>query len=169
MASCAWEGLGPAGFPFPGRPTRVRFATLLLGRSVWRTPHPEWSFTLKKPTPNPPETDNTSPYESPDSKKFHEAAERALDHYLKPNALTLRFHKPSTMFQVAPDQDSESLLVHACESLAQASLMTSDIAAYVDVPQRRTILAIQQIIMLAELAVNRVLNNVDIPQPAPHS
>ena len=124
---------------------------------------------MKKPTPNPPEIDNTSPYESPDSKKFHEAAERALDHYLKPNALTLRFHKPSTMFQVAPDQDNESLLVHACESLAQASLMTSDIAAYVDVPQRRTILAIQQIIMLAELAVNRVLDNVDIPQPAPHS
>ena len=80
--------------------------------------------------PIQPEIDNTSPYESPDSKKFHEAAERALDHYLKPNALTLRFHKPSTMFQVAPDQDSESLLVHACESLAQASLMTSDIAAY---------------------------------------
>ena len=89
---------------------------------------------MKKPTPNPPETDDTSPYESPGSKKFHEAAERALDHYLKPNALTLRFHKPSTMFQVAPDQDSESLLVHACESLAQASLMTSDIAAYIDLP-----------------------------------
>jgi hypothetical protein len=47
--------------------------------------------------------------------------------------------------------------------------MTSDIAAYIDLPQRRTILAIQQIIMLAELAVNRVLDNVDIPQPAPHS
>ena len=124
---------------------------------------------MKKPTPNPPEADNTTPYEAAGSKKFHEAAERALDHYLKPNALTLRFHKPSTMFQVAPDQDNESLLVHACESLAQASLMTSDIAAYVDLPQRRTILAIQQIIMLAELAVNRVLDNVDIPQPAPHS
>ena len=33
-----------------------------------------------KPTPNPPETDPASPYESLDSKKFHEAAERALDH-----------------------------------------------------------------------------------------
>jgi len=72
------------------------------------------------------------------------------------------------MFQVAPDQDSESLLVHACESLAQASLMTSDIAAYIDLPQRRTILAIQQIIMLAELAVNRVLDNHEIHQtPTP--
>lgn len=41
--------------------------------------------------------------------------------------------------------------------------------AYVDAPQRHTILAIQQVIMLAELAVNRVLDNVDIPKPAPHS
>ena len=121
---------------------------------------------MKKPTPNPPETNDASPYESLDSKKLHEAAERALDHYLKPNATTLRFHKPSTMFQVAPDQDSESLLVHACESLAQASLMTSDIAAYIAAPHRRTILAIQQIIMLAELAVNRVLDNHEIHQPS---
>jgi hypothetical protein len=73
------------------------------------------------------------------------------------------------MFQVVPGQDNESLLVHACESLAQASLMTSDIAAYIELPQRRTILAIQQIIMLAELAVNRVLDNHEIPQSPPHS
>jgi len=35
-----------------------------------------------KPTPNPPETENLSPYESLDSKKLHEAAERAFDHHL---------------------------------------------------------------------------------------
>jgi hypothetical protein len=37
---------------------------------------------MKKPTPNPPETDidPTSPYASIDSKKLHEAADRALDH-----------------------------------------------------------------------------------------
>ena len=116
-----------------------------------------------KPTPNPPETDPTSPYESPNSKKLHDAAERALDHYLKPSAAAVRCHKPSSMFQVAPDMDNESLLVHACESLAQASLMTSDIAAYIDLPQRRTILAIQQIIMLAELAANRMMDNVEVP------
>ena len=67
------------------------------------------------------------------------------------------------MFQVAPNQDSESLLVHACESLAQANILASDIAAYVDLPQRRTIMAIQQIVMLAELAVSRVLDNLEIP------
>jgi hypothetical protein len=122
-----------------------------------------------KPTPNPPAAESTSPYESLDSRKLHDAAERALDHYLKPSAATVRFHKPSNMFQVAPDMDNESLLVHACESLAQASLMTSDIAAYIDIPQRRTILAIQQIIMLAELAVNRVLDNVEITQSAAHN
>jgi hypothetical protein len=39
---------------------------------------------MKKPTPNPPETDAdpTSPYATIDSKKLNEAA--ALDHYLKP-------------------------------------------------------------------------------------
>ena len=118
-----------------------------------------------KVTPNPPETDDITPYEFPGSKKLHDVTERALDHYLKPNALTLRFHKPSTMFQVTPDQDNETLLAHACESLASASIMTSDIAAYVDPPQRHTILAIQQIIMLAELAVNQVLDNVETRQP----
>jgi hypothetical protein len=118
-----------------------------------------------KPTPNPPEIDDTTPYEFPGSKKLHDAAERALDHYLKPNALILRFHKPSTLFQVTPNQDNETLLAHACESLASASIMTSDIAAYVDPPQRHTILAIQQIIMLAELAVNQVLDNVETRQP----
>ncbi|WP_027610908.1 DUF6124 family protein [Pseudomonas sp. URIL14HWK12:I6] len=122
-----------------------------------------------KPTPNPPQAESTSPYESLDSKKLHDAAERALDHYLKPSAAAVRFHKSSSMFQVAPDMDNESLLVHACESLASASIMTSDIAAYVESPQRQTILAIQQIIMLAELAVNRVLDNVEISQPAAHS
>ncbi|POA23118.1 MULTISPECIES: DUF6124 family protein [unclassified Pseudomonas] len=122
-----------------------------------------------KPTPNPPQAESTSPYESLDSKKLHDAAERALDHYLKPSAAAVRFHKPSSMFQVVPDMDNESLLVHACESLASASIMTSDIAAYVESPQRKTILAIQQIIMLAELAVNRVLDNHEISQSPTHN
>jgi hypothetical protein len=142
---------------------------LRLENEKWQLHFLKRIFAMFKPTPNPPETEDTTPYEFPGSKKFHEAAERALDHYFKPNALTLRFHKPSTMFQVAPDQDNESLLVHACESLAQASLMTSDIAAYIDIPQRRTVLAIQQIIMLAELAVNQVLDNHEIPQPPAHN
>ena len=66
-----------------------------------------------KATPNPPETDNVSPYESLDSKKFHDAANRALDHYLNPSALkSPAARKPSTMFIVAPDIKDEDLLAH---------------------------------------------------------
>ncbi|PTT31245.1 DUF6124 family protein [Pseudomonas sp. HMWF021] len=122
-----------------------------------------------KPTPNPPEADTTSPYTSSVSKKLHEAAERALDHYLKPNTSTVKSRAPSTMFQVVPDMDSESLLAHACESLASASVMASDVAAYVDSPQRHRILGIQQVIMLAELAVNQVLDNVEVQRHPTHS
>jgi len=116
-----------------------------------------------KHTPNPPETDDVSPYESPNSKKLHEAADRALDHYLNPLKEPVT-RKPSTMFVIAPDIDMESLLAHACESLASASVLTSDFAGCLDGPQRHTALAIQQIIMLAELAVNRALDKVELPQ-----
>ncbi len=76
-----------------------------------------------KATPNPPETDDVSPYESLDSKKLHEAANRALDHYLNPSALKSPMaRKPSTMYMVAPDIKDEDLLAHTCESLAQASV-----------------------------------------------
>ncbi|MGF6397573.1 hypothetical protein ABH905_001239 [Pseudomonas frederiksbergensis] len=123
-----------------------------------------------KATPNPPETDNVSPYESLDSKKFHDAANRALDHYLNPSALkSPAVRKPSTMYMVAPDIKDEDLLAHTCESLAQASVMAGDFAGYLEGPHRHTAMAIQQIIMLAELAVNRMLDNVGVPKPAPHS
>ncbi|WP_367371774.1 DUF6124 family protein [Pseudomonas lini] len=115
-----------------------------------------------KITPNPPETDDdVSPYESIDSKKLHDAAERALDHYLKPPKEPAAARKPSKMFIVAPDMDTESLLAHACESLASASVMLSDFANLLEIPHRNTILGIQQNIMLGELAVNRALDNID--------
>jgi hypothetical protein len=58
---------------------------------------------MKKPTPNPPETDPASPYESLDSKKLHEAAERALDHYLNPAAQIMASnHEPEPMFLANP-------------------------------------------------------------------
>jgi hypothetical protein len=60
-----------------------------------------------KPTPNPPETNPASPCESPDSRQFHEAAERALNHYLNPAANIMATpHKPSTMFTINPDIDT---------------------------------------------------------------
>ena len=123
---------------------------------------------IKEP-PNPPETDDVSPYESIDSKKLNEAAERALNHYLNPAALkSPTTRKPSTMFMLAPDIKDEDLLAHTCESLAQANVMASDFAGYLEGPHRNTAMAIQQIVMLAELAANRMLDNLEIPKAAPH-
>ena len=118
-----------------------------------------------KITPNPPDADDVSPYESTDSKKFNEAADRALDYYLKPTTLNEVPRKPSTLYFVAPDTDDETLLVNACESLASASVMLSNFAGLIEGSHRHTVLGIQQVVMLGELAVNRMLDRLD-PQNA---
>ena len=67
---------------------------------------------MTKSTPHPPETDPASPYESLDSKKLNDAAERALDHYLKPSAFIMAStHKPEPMYLANPKYNTESLLV----------------------------------------------------------
>ena len=116
-----------------------------------------------KITPNPPETetDDASPYESTDSKKLNNAADRALDYYLKPVIPKDTPRKPSTLYFVGTDTDNETLLVNACESLASASVMVSDFAGQLNGTQRHTLLGIQNSVMLGELAVNRMLDNFD--------
>ncbi|MHC8338374.1 DUF6124 family protein [Pseudomonas sp. HLT2-19-2] len=117
-----------------------------------------------KPTPNPPETDPASPYETPDSKKLHEAADRALDYYLGSAAdIKATPRKLSTMFIVNPELDTETLLAHACESLASANVMAMDLADHMDGSSRNSLLGIAQVIMLGELAVNRALDQLDPP------
>jgi hypothetical protein len=119
----------------------------------------------KKIVPDPPVNTSTPDPETlraEDLLKDREAIKRALDYYLDPPApYTEKPRRPSTMFIVAPNMDTESLLAHACESLATASVLASDFANDLTAPQRYTALAIQQSIMLAELAVNRALDNVD--------
>ncbi|MBY8934833.1 MULTISPECIES: DUF6124 family protein [Pseudomonas] len=106
-----------------------------------------------KITPNPPETDPASPYESPNSKKFHEAAERALDYYLTPTQRIMGSdQKHAPMFLANADYDSESL--------SSATEMLCNFAALLDPGHRKTALGIAQVVMLGELAVNRALDNV---------
>jgi hypothetical protein len=78
-----------------------------------------------------------------------------------PPCNTPKPYSPRTMFMIVPDMDTESLLAHACESLASANVMASDFVTCLTGPQRNTALAIAQIVMLAELAVNRALDNLD--------
>jgi hypothetical protein len=120
-----------------------------------------------KDTPNPPEenleTDPCSPCAFLNSKKLHDAAIRALDYYLKPPAekQASAHRRPSTIFVIGPDVDSETLLIHACETLASANVMASELAFDLSGPACNLALAIQQMISLAELSVNRVLDHLD--------
>ena len=117
---------------------------------------------MSKVTPNPPQTEDASPDTSIDPQKLQEAADRALDEYINLSArINATERKPSTMFVIAPGIDTESLLAHACESLASARVVADDFAGCLRGSQRNTMLAISQMIMLGELAVNRALDNVD--------
>ena len=69
----------------------------------------------------------------------------------------------SNIFVIAPDIDNHTLLEYACVSLASANVMASDFARSLNGPQSNTLLGIQQSIMLGEMAVNRVLDNLDPP------
>jgi len=113
-----------------------------------------------KVTPNPPDTDPASPHESPESKQSHEAAERAFDPGPGIMATT---RTPSTMFIVNPELSTETLLVHACESLASANVMANDLVDHLQGTSRNALLGIAQVIMLGELAVNRALDRLDPP------
>ena len=118
-----------------------------------------------KATPNPPGTDDVSPYDPLDPKKLNEAAERALDHYLKPSdpeCANQPPRKPSTIYTVAPNIDIEELLANACESFASAKVIASDCAGFLEGSQRNTILGVAQLIMLGELAVSRALDSLEL-------
>ncbi|MCF4996157.1 hypothetical protein GIW70_14510 [Pseudomonas syringae] len=115
-----------------------------------------------KVTPNPPPTDPTSPYESTDSKKLHEAAERALDHYLCPATADIMAapYKANTLYMASPEADTESLLVDASETLGSATVMLNNHAALLEGTHRKTVQGIAQVVMVAEMAVNRVLDRL---------
>ncbi|WP_433770627.1 DUF6124 family protein [Pseudomonas putida] len=97
-----------------------------------------------KVTPNPPETDSASSDRIPSAADIN-ATPRTLD----------------TTFIVNPDLDTQTLLAHACESLASANVMTLDLADRIEGTGRNTLLGIAQVIMLGELAVNRALDRIE--------
>jgi hypothetical protein len=98
-----------------------------------------------KPTPNPPDTDPVTPSERIPSAADIQATPRKL----------------RTMFIVNPELDTETLLAHACESLASANVMTLDLADHMEGTSRNSLLGIAQVIMLGELAVSRALDRID--------
>jgi hypothetical protein len=117
---------------------------------------------MRKITPDPPETENGSPCESLDSSKLHEAAQRAREHYLPPPFDKSRFADtpPVNIFAVVPGLNPETLLANACETLASANVLVSDLAFDVEGSCRSVALGIQQMIELSQLLVNEALEQV---------
>ncbi|MED7666932.1 hypothetical protein GXB78_06970 [Pseudomonas moraviensis subsp. stanleyae] len=115
-----------------------------------------------KATPNPP----TPHGPDLDSQKVKEATDRALNYYLKPADLAAPPNSPKyrPVYVVDPTLDDETLLLEACESLSYAHAMAGNIANSIGGPERKPLLALQQVIMLNELLVNRLLDKLKLPQ-----
>ena len=119
-----------------------------------------------KITPNPPATAPVPHDPSLDPQKVKEATDRALDFYLNPETLKACTFSPNArpIYFVDPTLDDETLLVEACESLSSAHAMAGNIANSVGGPERKPLLALQQLIMLNELLVNRLLDKLRVAQ-----
>ncbi|SDB19413.1 DUF6124 family protein [Pseudomonas sp. NFACC13-1] len=109
-----------------------------------------------KATPNPPDPDPTNTH----SKAFDKAADRILDHYLKPKPNKPEAD-PGQLFTVVNGADTESLLANLSETLASANAMVSDLAFDLKGSRRHVAMGIQQLIELSGLLANRALDNVE--------
>lgn len=117
---------------------------------------------MRKVTPDPPDAANASPKERPETEKPNEAIDRDGDEIPLSSAdIKATPRTPCTMFTVNPQVDVETLLGSASESLASACVMTMDVADHAQGPIRNSLLGIGQILMLAELSVNRALDQLD--------
>ena len=119
---------------------------------------------MKKITPNPPESEARSEADTPDLTHLSDTTERTVSARLRnPKLLDPISH----VFTLLPDIDTPTLLAHACETLASLNVMTTDLACELEGSRRNAALAIQQLSVLAELLVNRALDNLDPPDGLP--
>jgi hypothetical protein len=118
-----------------------------------------------KVTPNPPDTDPVSPYESPDSNKLNEAAERALDHHFPPTDPKLP-KRNGQLFNVCPGIHPETLLANASEDLLSISAIAANLADDVDGSRRSVALALSRMADGVHLLVERMLDHLDEPEMA---
>jgi hypothetical protein len=67
-------------------------------------------------------------------------------------------YQPNRLYMANPASATEPLLVDACETLGSASVMLNDFAAVLEGSHRKTLQGIAQVVMVAEMAVNQVLD-----------
>jgi len=70
----------------------------------------------------------------------------------------------SHVFAILPEADKETLLCHACETLASLNVMSTDLACEVEGSRRNVALAIQQLATMAELLISRALDLLELPE-----
>jgi len=69
-------------------------------------------------------------------------------------------YTPNTLYMANPAANTESLLTDASETLGSATVMLNNHAAQVEGTHRKTLQGIAQVVMVAEMAVNRVLDQL---------
>ncbi|WP_431080994.1 DUF6124 family protein [Pseudomonas thivervalensis] len=110
-----------------------------------------------KPTPNPPKADPRPARKSLDAKNLDKAAQKALDHYLKPDP-----SKPERQldyFIVAPDADPEGMLAHTYETFCSVSTLILDLSEDLEGAPRNLALAIHQMGEMGVLLLEKLLDN----------
>ncbi|VVO04494.1 DUF6124 family protein [Pseudomonas fluorescens] len=123
---------------------------------------------MTKVTPDPPETENVSPYQSLDSKKLHQAAHRALDHYLNPPSSAkprCSDDRPLQIFAVAHDINTQALLAYTYETFSSATTLTLDLSDDLEGKDRNLALAIHQMLELGLLLIEKALDNKNPLKP----
>lgn len=106
-------------------------------------------------------TEDTSPYESFDSRKLHEAAERALDHqFCKPDLP--QAPRREGLFSLNPDIDAEALLANASEDLLSISIIAADLADDIDGSRRSVALALSRMADGVRLMVEGTLDHIEV-------
>jgi hypothetical protein len=121
---------------------------------------------MKNNIPNSLETASLAESETLDLAELSKFTERRVSARLRnPNHLDPVSH----VFTILPDIDTPSLLAHACETLASLNVMSTDLACDLESSRRNVALAIQQLAVVAELLVNRALDNLDPPDGLPES
>ncbi|VVP24243.1 hypothetical protein PS850_04045 [Pseudomonas fluorescens] len=116
---------------------------------------------MTKSKPKSSNSPDTSAFDTIDISKLSEITEPLVSARLRnPN----RPDPVSHVFTIIPNVDTESLLCHACETLASLNVMSTDLACELEGSRRNVALAIQQLAAMGELLVNRALDNLDPPE-----
>jgi hypothetical protein len=112
---------------------------------------------MKKHSPTPQNSSSDPTNKTPDLSKLSETTEPAISARLRnPNHLDPVSH----VFTIRSNVDTPSLLTHASETLASLNVMSTDLACDLESSRRNIALAIQQLAVLAQLLVNRALDNI---------